>query len=90
MTILINRLGINKLSSSGRLCRSGRKLNDLEKHCYGKSNMIRYLVNTKEPIYPVGYIRYQNVSGKKRSINRFSIQIDQNSDQNQFSTLTYK
>jgi group II intron reverse transcriptase/maturase len=88
MTILMNRLGINKSCQSGRLSYSGRKLNSIEQYHYGRSSMMRYLVNTKEPIYPVGYIRHRDVYGKKRSFNRFSIESTQ--DHDQFILLSYK
>lgn len=65
MAILTNRL---KGGKKGRLRRSGRKLTPTEKARYGKSQMLRFVAGTDEPIYPVGYIKSKNPMNKKRSV----------------------
>lgn len=55
MTILTNRLVREK---SSRLAKAGRPLTNTESKLYGDSAMLRYSANTKEPIYPIGYVRH--------------------------------
>ena len=51
MTVFQNRLNRGK---SVRLRKEGRPLTQTEKDRYGKSSMLRYVVGSDEPIYPVG------------------------------------
>lgn len=71
MTVLKSRLKENK---KGRLKRSGRKLTEFERKRYGPSGMLRYEANSREPIYPIGYIQCKNPMAKKRSINCYTIE----------------
>lgn len=54
---LKDRLGTNP--KSGRIKRQGRDLTLVEKERYGKSAQIRYEAKSKEPIYPLGYIKFR-------------------------------
>ena len=65
MTVLTNRLKGQKGSG---LVRTGRKLTEVERKRYGKSQMLRYEAGTGEPIYPIGYIQCKNPMNKKRAI----------------------
>jgi group II intron reverse transcriptase/maturase len=65
MTVLTNRLRTQK---GNRLVKSGKKLTDHEKERYGKSEMIRYVSGTDEPIYPIGYVQHKNPMLKERRI----------------------
>jgi group II intron reverse transcriptase/maturase len=65
MTIFTNRL---KSYRGNRLIRSGRKLTDFERGRYGKSDMLRYVAGTDEPIYPIGYVQCKNPMLKRRNI----------------------
>lgn len=56
MTVLKNRLS----SGEGiRLIKHGRPLSKFEKKQYGKSKMLRYVAGSKEPIYPIAYVKYK-------------------------------
>lgn len=81
MTILTNRLGTEKKSRlrrkgrrgkrrkrDPRLLESGRELTKFEKERFGKSDMLRYVAGSGEPIYPIGYTQCRNPMSKKRSI----------------------
>ena len=81
MTILTNRLGTEKKSRlrgkerkgkkrkrDPRLLENGRKLTKFEKERFGKSEMLRYVAGSGEPIYPIGYTQCRNPMAKKRSI----------------------
>ncbi len=63
--ILYNRLKTNKGS---RLIKTGRELTPFEAKRYGKSQMLRYVAETEEPIYPIGYIQCKNPMCKKRAV----------------------
>ena len=67
MTVLTNRLETQK---GNRLKRTGRKLTEVERERkrYGKSQILRFVAGTEEPIYPIGYVQHKNPMGKKRSI----------------------
>ncbi|HJC23197.1 MAG TPA: group II intron reverse transcriptase/maturase [Candidatus Eisenbergiella merdavium] len=69
MTVLKNRL---KENVKGRLRKKGRPLTQAEKDRYGKSAMLRYEANSKEPIYPIGYVQCKNPMNKKRRINSYT------------------
>ena len=66
---LKNRLGTQR---KGKLRKQGRKLNDVERKRYGKSQMMRYIAGLEEPIYPIGYVQCKNPMNRKRSINRYT------------------
>ena len=65
MTVLTNRLRTQK---GNRLVRTGKKLTEHETERYGKSEMLRYVAGTDEPIYPIGYVQHKNPMLKKRNI----------------------
>ena len=69
MTVLTNRLGGER---GTRLTKTGRNLTAVEEARYGRSKMLRYVAGSKEPIYPVGYVRYRTCRSKKRSTNRYT------------------
>jgi len=53
MTVFTNRL-------KKRLRKTGRTLTRFEKEKFGNSKMLRYTVETDEPIYPIGYIKHKH------------------------------
>ena len=56
--VLVNKLGIAK--DNGRLSKNksdGRKLTNFERDKYGQSKMLRFDKATKNPIYPIAYVR---------------------------------
>ena len=65
MIVLTNRL---RTQEKNRLKRTGRKLTEVEKKRYGKSQMLRFVAGTEEPIYPIGYVQHKNPMNKKRSV----------------------
>ena len=65
MIVFTNRL---KSRRGNRLLRSGRKLSKAEQEKYGKSKMLRYVAGTKEPIYPIGFVKHRKPMNKKRSV----------------------
>jgi len=69
MTVFINRLRQQK---GTRLVKSGRQLTEVERKVYGKTQTLRYLAGSGEPIYPIGYIPHKNPMFKKRSICQYS------------------
>ncbi len=68
-TVLKNRLGAQKGS---RLRKKGRKLTEAERKRYGKSEQLRYVAGTEEPIYPVGYVRHHPPMLHRRNINAYT------------------
>ena len=71
MTVLTKRL---KGQKGNRLVRTGRKLTEAEKKRYGKSQMLRYVAGTDEPIYPIGYIQCKKPMNKKRAICSYKVE----------------
>jgi group II intron reverse transcriptase/maturase len=69
--VLHNRL---KTQKGSRLKKSGRKLSQHEKERYGRSQRLRYVAGSDEPIYPVGFVRNKNPMGKKRSICPYTME----------------
>ncbi len=69
MTILTNRLHTQK---GNRLSKTGRTLTRAESKRYGKSKMLRYVSGSKEPIYPIGYIKHKIPMRNKQKINRYT------------------
>ena len=65
MAVLTNRL---KRQKGNRFVRTGRELTEAERRRYGKSQMLRYVVGTDEPIYPIGYIQCKNPMNKKWAV----------------------
>lgn len=71
MTVFQNRLNRGK---SVRLRKEGRPLTQAEKDRYGKSSMLRYVVGSDEPIYPIGCIRHINPMNHKRKVCCYTIE----------------
>ena len=69
MVVLTNRLAMPKGS---RISRSGRNLTETEKKLYGTSRMMRYLVDSGEPIYPIGSIAPKTPISRVRGICFYS------------------
>ena len=63
--VLYNRL---KSQKGNRLCKTGRVLTKAEQERYGKSQQLRYVAGSDEPIYPIGHVKHKNPMDKKRSI----------------------
>lgn len=57
MTVLTNQL---KQERGNRLAKVGRPLTEFEKLKFEKSAAVRYLRESGEPIYPIGYIQHRN------------------------------
>jgi group II intron reverse transcriptase/maturase len=71
MTVFTNRL---RMQRGSRLVKTGRPLTEVERKQYGKSQMLRFVAGSEEPIYPIGYIRHKNPMGKKRCICQYTIE----------------
>ena len=69
MTILTNRM---KNQKGSKLAKSGRKLTNHEKERYGKSDCLRYAVDSGEPIYPVSYVQHKVPIGKMSRIRCYT------------------
>lgn len=65
MTVFTNRL---KTQKGSRLECIGRRLTEVERKRYGKSQMLRFVAGTEEPIYPIGYVQHKNPMNEKRSV----------------------
>lgn len=61
-TVLYNRL---KTQKGSRLKRKGRELTAFERERYGQSKMLRFVAGSKEPIYPIGFVRCQKPMARK-------------------------
>ena len=64
-TVLKSRLTSR---SGNRLKRTGRKLTEFEKERYGKSEQLRFVAGSDEPIYPIGFTQHKSPMNKKSSI----------------------
>ena len=64
----------NGLGKKGyrKIDKNCRPLTSFERNRYGKSEMMRYASDSKEPIYPIGYVKHKRPSAKKRSVNPYS------------------
>ncbi len=71
MTVLTNRLRTQK---GNRLVKHGRKLTDIERKLYGKTDTLRYVAGSGEPIYPIGYIQNKPPLSKKRSVCPYTVE----------------
>ena len=56
-TIMYNRLNTQ---SGNKISHVGRKLTKIEEERYGKSKSLRYVVGTREPVYPISYVQFKN------------------------------
>lgn len=65
MVVLKNRLG-------RRLARKGRELTKEEAAKYGKSEMLRYVAGSDEPVLPIGYVQTKNPMSHKRKVNCYT------------------
>ena len=69
--VLKNRL---KSGKSHRLKKEGRDLTKSEFQRYGKSKKLRYLAQTKEPVYPISYVRCKKPMDLKRNVCAYTPQ----------------
>ena len=69
MIVLTNRL---RTQTCNRLRKTGRPLTKVEQQLFGISQMLRFVAGSNAPIYPVGYIRCKNPTGRKRSMNKYT------------------
>lgn len=67
---LKDRLGTNP--RIGRIKREGRDLTIVEQQRYGKSAQLRYEGKSKEPIYPLGYVRFKKPMSCGRGITSYT------------------
>ena len=59
-----NGLGKKEYRKIDKKC---RPLTRFEQKRYGESEMLRYASGSKEPIYPIGYVKFKRPRAKKRS-----------------------
>ena len=64
-TVLKNRL---KSGKTHRLKEEGRDLTKMELQRYGKSEQLRYIAQSKEPIYPISYVQCKNPMNLRRKV----------------------
>ena len=64
-TVLKNRL---KSGKTHRLKKEGRDLTKMELQRYGKSEQLRYIAQSKEPIYPISYVQCKNPMSQRRKV----------------------
>lgn len=69
--IMYNRLNTQ---SGNALRKEGRTLTTLEKQRFGNSKSLRYIAGTKEPIYPIYYIRFKNPMAFNRRICPYTVE----------------
>lgn len=69
MTIFTNRL---KTQKGSRLAKNGRKLTKHETERYGRSDCLRYVAGSGEPIYPVSYVQHKVPIGKMSKIRCYT------------------
>lgn len=70
MTTLTNKF---KTQKGSRLAKRGRKLTQFEKGKYGKSDMLRFIAGSNEPIYPIGYVQHKKPMAKNHNICSYTI-----------------
>ena len=64
-TVLKNRL---KSGKTHRPKKEGRDLTKMEIQRYGKSEQLRYIAQSKEPIYPISYVQCKNPMNQRRKV----------------------
>ncbi len=64
-TVLKNRL---KSGKTHRLKEKGRDLTKMELQRYGKSEQLKYMAQSKEPIYPISYVQCKNPMSQRRKV----------------------
>lgn len=64
-TVLKNRL---KSGKTHRLKEEGRDLTKMELQRYGKSEQLKYIAQSKEPIYPISYVQCKNPMSQRRKV----------------------
>lgn len=69
--IMYNRLNTQR---GNRLVKQGRLLTDIEKKRYGKSQSLRYIAGTREPIYPIYYVQFKNPIAFNRKICSYTVE----------------
>lgn len=69
-TVLQNRL---KSGKSHRLKKEGRDLTKMELQRYGKSEQLRFIAQSKEPIYPISYVQCKNPMNLRRKVCAYTV-----------------
>ena len=64
-TVLKNRL---KSGKTHRLKEEGRDLTKMELQRYRKSEQLKYIAQSKEPIYPISYVQCKNPMSQRRKV----------------------
>lgn len=64
-TVLKNRL---KSGKTHRLKEEGRDLTKMELQRYGDSEQIKFIAQSKEPIYPISYVQCKNPMSQRRKV----------------------
>lgn len=74
LQLAVNRVLKNRLKGhrGSKIVKTGRKLTKNEVQRYGKSAQLRYLSSSKEPIYPIGYVRFKFPRQKPKDTNRYT------------------
>ncbi len=70
-TVLQNRL---KSGKSHRLKDTGRDLTKMELQRYGQSEQLKYIAQTKEPIYPISYVQCKNPMSQRRKVCAYTVE----------------
>lgn len=69
MIVFKNRL---REQRNSRIVKQGRSLFKIERDRYGDSESLRYLAGSKEPIYPISYVRHKPPHSLKSSICNYT------------------
>lgn len=69
MKTLTNRL---RTENGSNLVKSGRMLSQVERKLFGKFKTLRYVAETDEPVYPIGYVQPRYPMTPKRSICQYT------------------
>ncbi len=70
-TVIQNRL---KSGKSHRLKDTGRDLTKMELQRYGQSEQLKYIAQTKEPIYPISYVQCKNPMSQRRKVCAYTVE----------------
>lgn len=65
MTVFTNRLIRGR---SRRLCKHGRPLYKTEQARYGSAATLRFMADSKEPLYPISYVKHQKPMCKRKMV----------------------
>lgn len=70
-TVLKNRL---KSGKTHRLKDEGRDLTKVELQRYGNSEQLKYIAQSKEPIYPISYVQCKNPMSQRRKVCAYTVE----------------